>query len=89
MKVIGSVSWDGHDNACAIVGFHEDSREDRDLVARDRIPDSLPQQLACLSLTFYGDFVILVLKLLHRLPTDDPGLSVNSSSEIGGFRVDP
>ena len=87
--VVRSVPWNGHDDTRAIIWFHEASREDWDRVACDRVPDGLPQQLVCLDLAFYGDFVILVLELLHRLSTDDPQLFVHPSSNIGGFWVDP
>ncbi len=87
--VVRSVTWNGHDNACAIVCLYEASREDVDLVTCHRVSNGLPQQLGCLDLAFYGDFVILVLKLLRRFPTDDPRLFVHLSSNIGGFRVDP
>src|SRR5437867_8701119 len=87
--VVRSVPWNRHDDTRAIIWFHEASREDWDRVAGDRVPDGLPQQLVCLDLAFYGNFVILVLKLLHRLSADDPQLFVHLSSNIGGFRVDP
>src|SRR5437660_2994635 len=87
--VVWSVTWNGHDNTSAIIRFYEASREDRDLVARDRIPDGLPHQLTCRHIAFYNDFLILVLKLLHRLPTDHPQLFVHPGSNVGGFRVNP
>src|SRR5207249_11017787 len=87
--VVRCVTRNGHDDTRAIIWFYEASREDRDLAICDRVPDSLPHQLAYRDLAFYDDFVILVLKLLHRLPTYDPDLSVHLSSNIDGFWVDP
>src|SRR5207249_4714607 len=87
--VVRSVTRNGHDNTSAIIRFYEASGEDRDFVARDRVPDGLPQQLGCLDLAFYSDLTVLMLKLLHSLPTDDPQLFVHPSSNISRFRVDP
>src|SRR5437660_1032807 len=86
---ISSFPWNRHANTGAIIWFHEASREDRELVTCHRVSNGLPQQLGCLDLAFYGDFVILVLKPLHRFPTDDPGLFVHLSSNIDALWVDP